>query len=123
PGAGEEQVLRALRAMGVGLQIDDFGTGYSSISYLRTLPADTVKVDHSLIKDLESDPRQQKFVSAILQLISAAELEAIVEGIETAGQAAELRAMGCLYGQGYYFGRPEPAVDALNRLRAAGQQR
>ncbi|XTR53360.1 putative bifunctional diguanylate cyclase/phosphodiesterase [Pseudarthrobacter sp. So.54] len=113
---GEQQVLEKLRALGVGLQIDDFGTGYSSISYLREIPAETVKVDHSLIKNLETDPRQQKFVSAILQLISAAELEAIVEGIETAEQAARLQAMGCLYGQGYYFGRPAPAAAILDRI-------
>ncbi len=113
---GEEQVLEKVRALGVGLQIDDFGTGYSSISYLQDLPADTVKVDHSLIKNLETDPRQEKFVSAILQLISAAELAAIVEGIETAGQADRLKAMGCQYGQGYYYGRPAPAAVILDRI-------
>lgn len=113
---GEEQVLEKVRALGVGLQIDDFGTGYSSISYLQDLPADTVKVDHSLIKNLETDPRQEKFVSAILQLISAAELAAIVEGIETAGQADRLKAMGCHYGQGYYYGRPALAAVILDRI-------
>ena len=120
---GEQQVLEKIRALGVGLQIDDFGTGYSSISYLRELPADTVKVDHSLIRDLETDPRQQKFVSAILQLISAAELEAIVEGIETAEQAERLQAMGCLYGQGYYYGRPVPAAEILDRISGTGPRR
>ena len=120
---GEEQVLSGLRALGIGLQIDDFGTGYSSISYLRSLPADAVKVDHALIKDLDSDPQQQKFVSAILQLISAAELEAIVEGVETAGQAAKLEEMGCLYGQGYYYGRPVPAGDILDRVRSTEPHR
>lgn len=122
-GAGEEQVLDRLRALGVGLQIDDFGTGYSSISYLRSLPADTVKVDQSLIKNLESDPQQQKFVAAVLQLISSVELKAIVEGIETAGQAAQLQAMGCLYGQGYYFGRPMAADQILDLLRGPGLRR
>lgn len=120
---GEEQVLEKLRALGVGLQIDDFGTGYSSISYLRTLPADTVKVDHSLIRNLESDPRQRKFVAAILQLIDAAELDAIVEGIETAEQAEQLAAMGCLYGQGYHLGRPVPAEGILERINESGQRR
>lgn len=114
---GQEQVLSRLRELGVGLQIDDFGTGYSSISYLRSLPADTVKVDQSLIKDMGSDPRQQNFVSAILQLIFAAGLNATVEGIETAEQAAQLRAMGCLYGQGYYYGYPVPAAEIPYQLR------
>jgi diguanylate cyclase len=114
---GQEQVLSGLRELGVGLQIDDFGTGYSSISYLRSLPADTVKVDQSLIKGMESDPRQQKFVSAILQLIFAAGLNATVEGIETAEQAAQLGAMGCLYGQGYFYGYPVPPVEIPDQLR------
>ncbi|GAA3310067.1 putative bifunctional diguanylate cyclase/phosphodiesterase [Arthrobacter ramosus] len=114
---GQEQVLSRLRELGVGLQIDDFGTGYSSISYLRSLPADTVKVDQSLIKDIESDPRQQKFVSAILQLIFAAGLNATVEGIETAEQAAQLEAMGCLYGQGHFYGYPGPAAEVPDQLR------
>lgn len=116
-GTVEAQVLGVLRDMGVGLQIDDFGTGYSSISYLRTLPADTVKVDHSLIQDIGTDPQQQEFVAAILQLISAAGLKAIVEGIETAEQAAQLQAMGCLYGQGYFYGRPLPQEKVLDRIR------
>lgn len=117
-GTVEAQVLGRLRDLGVGLQIDDFGTGYSSISYLRTLPADTVKVDHSLIQDMGTDLQQQEFVAAILQLISSAGLKAIVEGIETAEQAAQLQAMGCLYGQGYYYGRPQPQEKALDQIRS-----
>ena len=120
-GTLEEQVLGGLRDLGVGLQIDDFGTGYSSISYLRSLPADTVKVDRSLIKDIDSDPKQQKFVAAILQLISAAGLKAIVEGIETAEQAVQLRAMGCLYGQGYLYSYPLPAAQVLDRIQSLAQ--
>lgn len=117
-GTAEEQVLGELRDLGVGLQIDDFGTGYSSISYLRTLPADTVKVDRSLIQDIASDPQQQKFVAAILQLIYSAGLKAIVEGIETAEQAILLQTMGCLHGQGYFYDRPLPPEMVLGRLRS-----
>lgn len=121
-GTTEEQVLGGLRDLGVGLQIDDFGTGYSSISYLRSLPADTVKVDRSLIQDIGTDPQQQKFVAAILQLISSAGLKAIVEGIETAEQAVQLQAMGCLYGQGYYYSYPLPPAKVLDRLRSSAQR-
>ena len=122
-GTAEEQVFSGLRDMGVGLQIDDFGTGYSSISYLRSLPADTVKVDQSLIQDMGSDPQQLKFIAAILQLISSAGLKAIVEGIETAEQAIQLQAMGCLYGQGYYYGHPLPPAEVLDQLRGLAQHR
>ncbi|MBC7760391.1 MAG: EAL domain-containing protein, partial [Candidatus Saccharibacteria bacterium] len=122
-GTVEEQVFSGLRDMGVGLQIDDFGTGYSSISYLRLLPADTVKVDQTLIQDMGSDPQQLKFIAAILQLISSAGLKAIVEGIETAEQAIQLQAMGCLYGQGYYYSYPLPPEKVLDRLRSLAQHR
>ena len=122
-GTGEQHVLKELRELGVGLQIDDFGTGYSSISYLGSLPAETVKVDQSLIRNMGPDGRQQRFVAAVLQLISAAGLNAIVEGIETAEQADQLRAMGCLYGQGYYYGRPLPAAEALGYLRSSAPRR
>ena len=120
-GTVEEQILTGLRELGVGIQIDDFGTGYSSISYLRTLPADTVKVDRTLIEDIVSDPQQQEFVAAILQLISAAGLTAIVEGIETSEQAAQLQDMGCLYGQGFYYSYPLPPEQVLDRLRSLPQ--
>lgn len=122
-GTGEQQVLMKLRELGVGLQIDDFGTGYSSISYLGALPAETVKVDQSLIRNMGPDTRQHRFVSAVLELISAAGLNAVVEGIETAEQADQLRAMGCLYGQGYYFARPLPAAEALDYLRSSALRR
>lgn len=122
-GTGEQQVLKELRQLGVGLQIDDFGTGYSSISYLGSFPADTVKVDQSLISTMSQDPQRQRFVAAVLQLISAAGLNAIVEGIETAEQADQLRAMGCLYGQGYFYARPLPAAEALDYLRSSAEPR
>lgn len=122
-GTGEQQVLKELRQLGVGLQIDDFGTGYSSISYLGSLPADTVKVDQSLISTMDQDPQRQLFVAAVLQLVSAAGLNAIVEGIETAEQADQLRAMGCLYGQGYFYSRPLPAEAALHYVRSSALPR
>ncbi|WP_024476313.1 putative bifunctional diguanylate cyclase/phosphodiesterase [Arthrobacter sp. CAL618] len=102
--------LLGLRELGVGVEIDDFGTGYSSISYLRKLPAQAVKMDSSLIEDIVDDPRQLKFVAAVLQLIEAAGLLSVAEGIETADQARLLNRMGCDYGQGYFFGRPAEAA-------------
>lgn len=105
------RTLERLRALGVGIQIDDFGTGYSSISYLRRLPADTVKVDRSLIADIASDRQQYAFVGAILHLIDSVGLRAVVEGIETAEQRRELLRLGCRYGQGYLFSRPVPAQE------------
>ncbi|WP_026550912.1 EAL domain-containing protein [Arthrobacter sp. Br18] len=108
-GEVEMYSLLSLQQLGVGIEIDDFGTGYSSISYLRELPVSMVKVDRSLLVDLDTRPGQLDFVAAILQLIRAAGLEAVFEGIETKEQADKLRDLGCSSGQGYYFSRPLPA--------------
>ena len=115
-GSEEANVLGRLRNLGIHLQIDDFGTGYSSISYLRDLPAQTVKVDQSLISTIDSDPAQAQFVEAVLHLISSAGLSAVVEGVETARQAELLRGMGCPYAQGFFFSWPVPPDQVLELL-------
>ncbi|MHA7238445.1 putative bifunctional diguanylate cyclase/phosphodiesterase [Arthrobacter sp. TMS1-12-1] len=115
-GEVEMYSLLSLQQLGVGIEIDDFGTGYSSISYLRELPVSMVKVDRSLLVELNTRPGQLDFVAAILQLIRAAGLEAVFEGIETREQADQLRSMGCASGQGYYFSRPLPANESTALL-------
>ncbi|MFJ6002542.1 putative bifunctional diguanylate cyclase/phosphodiesterase [Arthrobacter sp. NPDC092385] len=115
-GEVEMYSLLSLQQLGVGIEIDDFGTGYSSISYLRELPVSMVKVDRSLLVELNTRAGQLEFVAAILQLIRAAGLEAVFEGIETREQAEQLRAMGCASGQGYYFSRPMPADETAALL-------
>ncbi|WP_104165506.1 bifunctional diguanylate cyclase/phosphodiesterase [Arthrobacter sp. SX1312] len=115
-GEVEMYSLLSLQQLGVGIEIDDFGTGYSSISYLRELPVSMVKVDRSLLVELNTRTGQLDFVAAILQLIRAAGLEAVFEGIETREQADQLRALGCASGQGYYFSRPMPADEASTLL-------
>lgn len=115
----DRYTLMSLKRLGVGMEIDDFGTGYSSISYLRRLPIDRVKADRSLIGDLESDENQQKFVTAIIQLVHACGLDTLFEGIETAGQADYLANAGCSAGQGYYFSRPVPGKDFVELFKAA----
>ena len=107
--------LHALRGWGVGVGIDDFGAGYSAISYLRRLPIDTVKVDQSLIRHITTDPRQARFLGAVLQLIGSVGLRAVVEGIETTTQRDHLLDLGCTHGQGYLFGHPMPA-DRITHL-------
>jgi len=106
---GGMEALLTLKRLGVGVEVDDFGTGYSSISYLRRLPIDTVKVDQSLIRDMANDSQQVTFVSAILRLIESVGLRTVVEGVETEAQRDQLRRLGCVYGQGYFFSEPVPA--------------
>jgi len=112
--------LAELRAMGVTIAMDDFGTGYSSMALLRTLPIDVMKIDRAFVRDLELDPNAVAIARTIVTLGQSLSLRLVAEGIETAGQAELLRAMGCDELQGYFFGRPMPAQEfqALPAFRA-----
>jgi len=107
--------LTALKALGVRLAIDDFGTGYSSLSYLRRFPIDELKIDRSFVATIEDGAEQSALVRSILKLGETMHLQTVAEGIEEAGQLAELQHLGAGFGQGYLFARPlEPdAVVAL----------
>jgi EAL domain-containing protein (putative c-di-GMP-specific phosphodiesterase class I) len=98
--------LTALRALGVRLAVDDFGTGYSALAYLKHFPVDQLKIDRSFIIGLERDPRDAAIVSSVLALADALGLTTVAEGVETAAQEEQLRALGCRYAQGYRFARP-----------------
>jgi diguanylate cyclase (GGDEF)-like protein len=116
-----ERVLQRLGELGVSLSIDDFGTGYSSLAYLRRLPVSQLKIDRSFIQDLETSADARAIVKAVIELAHALSLEVVAEGVETPGQAAELRAKRCDKLQGFLFARPMPA-EALTQwaLRSQG---
>src|SRR4051794_15278271 len=98
--------IAGLRKDGVKVAIDDFGTGYSNLARLRTMPLDRVKLDPSLIADIESCEKARVIVQAVVQLIKGVECEIVAEAVETAAQADILRAMGCDIVQGYVFAAP-----------------
>ena len=104
-------LLRALREMGVRVAIDDFGTGYSSLNYLREFRVDVLKIDRSFVVEIERSPRARIIPQAVVALGQALHLATVAEGVETAGQAEILRAMGCDQLQGYHFGRPREAAE------------
>ncbi|AVP57730.1 sensor domain-containing protein [Pulveribacter suum] len=97
----KEQMLSALARMGVGLSIDDFGTGYSSLAYLKNLPIHRLKVDKSFIDGLPGEGGEAAIVQAIIRMGQALGLEVVAEGVEGSAQREALRAMGCLFYQGY----------------------
>ncbi|MEA2330359.1 MAG: hypothetical protein QOH58_497 [Thermoleophilaceae bacterium] len=112
------RALRELSAEGLRVAIDDFGTGYSSLEQLRRMPVDIVKVDRSFVRGMSADSTDRELVAAVVGMGRALKLVVVAEGIETLEQAAALRELGCGVGQGYLFGRPQPAED-LEALPAA----
>jgi diguanylate cyclase len=112
-GASVLEEIAALRNDGARIAIDDFGTGYSNIARLRAMPLDRVKLDPSLIADIESNEKARVIVQAIVQLIKGVDCEIVAEAVETVAQADILRAMGCDTVQGYVFAEPMFEQDFL----------
>jgi EAL domain-containing protein (putative c-di-GMP-specific phosphodiesterase class I) len=98
--------LSDLRRMGVRISIDDFGMGYSSLSYLKRLPADTLKIDRSFVAGLGEDAEDSAIVQMTIDLAHTLGMRIIAEGVESEEQAEQLKEMGCDLGQGYYFAEP-----------------
>ena len=118
-GRGQaEQRLLSLKALGVGLVVDDFGTGYSSLESFAASPFDALKIDQVFIRDIESNPRHRAIVRTITGFADELGLALTAEGIETEGQQALLKTLGCRYGQGYLFAQPMPAEDFEQMLLA-----
>jgi diguanylate cyclase (GGDEF)-like protein/PAS domain S-box-containing protein len=113
--------LRRLKTLGVRLAIDDFGTGYSSLSYLKRFPVDTLKIDRSFVDGLGHDGQDTAIVQSVIALARALKLTTTGEGIETAGQQAHLRALGCDAGQGFLFARPAPAHEIELLLESSAE--
>jgi diguanylate cyclase (GGDEF)-like protein/PAS domain S-box-containing protein len=98
--------INELRKMGIEVHIDDFGTGYSSLAYLRHFPVNALKIDRSFIQQIGEKGENTEIARTIIGLAKDLGLQAFAEGVETRSQLAELRAMGCDYGQGFLFSTP-----------------
>ncbi|HET6966177.1 MAG TPA: EAL domain-containing protein [Acidimicrobiales bacterium] len=100
-------VLGRIRAMGCPVGLDDFGTGYSSLGYLHRLPLDFLKLDGKLTAGVADDDQAAAVVRSVIGMAEALGLDIVAEGVESEAQAARLRDLGCRFGQGYLYGRPE----------------
>ena len=105
------RTLNNLRSRGVLALLDDFGTGFSALSYLHRFPIQSLKIDRSFVAGLDDETRAESLalVRAILALAGTLGIETIGEGIETMQQRDLLLELGCEFGQGYFYGRPQPA--------------
>jgi diguanylate cyclase (GGDEF)-like protein/PAS domain S-box-containing protein len=116
------RIMAELKALGVHLAIDDFGTGHSSLNYLKTFPVDFVKIDKGFVQDLETNAVDNAIVAAVIDLARTIGITTVAEGVETAGQLAQLTSLGCPLAQGYYLAHPLTAAeltDLLARQREA----
>ena len=116
-GAVTVDALKGLRALGVGIALDDFGTGYSSLTSLEKLPLNRVKLDRSLIADVDTNSRSAAIVRSIISLCRNLGLQVTAEGVERPAQLDFLTACGDVNVQGYYIERPMVASEVLRTVR------
>ena len=110
------QMLDQLQRIGVTLSLDDFGTGYSSLSHLLKSPMQHIKVDRSFVKDIELSLESFNIVQSTIVLAHSLGMKVVAEGVETSGQLAILRRLGCDFAQGFLFAKPMPADEVLHKL-------
>jgi EAL domain-containing protein (putative c-di-GMP-specific phosphodiesterase class I) len=114
--------LHRLKGLGARIAMDDFGSGYSSLSYLQRFPFDKVKIDRAFTEALERSRKTRAIVRAVINLCAELRMVTIAEGVETAEQYEALKRKGCDQVQGYLFGRPMPAEDALRLIEREGER-
>jgi diguanylate cyclase (GGDEF)-like protein len=110
-GAQTSDILTRLRASGVRLCLDDFGTGYSSLRYLQDFPIDQLKIDRSFVAGSDGSLASEPIVRMLINLAETMGVQLIAEGIESEAQCAQLVALGCRFGQGFLFSRPQAPSD------------
>ena len=108
-------ILNEIQKLGVKISLDDFGTGYSSFNYIKTLPLDVIKIDRSLITNIEDDRRTLAIIETLINLCHELELEVICEGVEEKCQLELLKKIKCDKIQGYYISKPVP-LDEFKHL-------
>lgn len=103
------ELLKRFKSLGIKLAMDDFGTGHSSLSHLHEFPIDSLKIDRSFIANLDNNRDYAAVIHAISSLADNLGFSVVAEGIETRDQLAQLQALSCHKGQGYYFHKPAEA--------------
>jgi len=107
-----QHMVEQLIALGCAFSIDDFGTGFSTFSYLKQLPAQSVKIDGSFIVDLATNPVDLALVKAIYEVATALGKKTVAEFVENEATLSILADIGVTYAQGYHLSKPKP-VNAL----------
>jgi diguanylate cyclase (GGDEF)-like protein len=113
--AAARTTMHRLRSAGYRFSLDDFGAGFSSLKYLKELVPDYLKIDGSFIPGIKTDPEQWIFVEMINDMAKRLHVLTIAECVEDEDTLKKLRQIGVPLGQGFYFGKPQPAPEILER--------
>ena len=119
---GAAGLLEQANAMQIQLCLDDFGTGYSSLSYLHRFPVSCLKIDRSFVSHMQAGNGNWEIVRTIITLSNTLGIETVAEGIETAHQWSQLKELGCIKGQGYFFSKPLASQMATALLTEASER-
>lgn len=110
---GLTAALARVRELGARVAIDDSGAGFASLRHILLINPEIIKLDISLTRGIDSDPRRKALAAALTSFAEQMAIAVIAEGIETPEEHATLRELGVTLGQGYYMGRPAPLEDVL----------
>ncbi|EYD73436.1 putative bifunctional diguanylate cyclase/phosphodiesterase [Limimaricola hongkongensis] len=110
--------LSGLAGLGCRLDLDDFGTGHAAITSIRRFSIQRIKIDRSFVSRIDTDPEQQKMVSAILTMADRLGIETLAEGVETQAEREMLARLGCGHVQGFGIARPMPRPETEAWLRS-----
>ena len=110
------RVIQECQSLGIKISLDDFGTGYSTLSYLKSLPVNTLKIDRSFVTDMLHDNASFSIMEAAMGLAQAFRCSTIAEGVESVDQGIMLLKLGCQIAQGYVISKPMPANQVLGWL-------
>jgi EAL domain-containing protein (putative c-di-GMP-specific phosphodiesterase class I) len=100
--------IARLRGLGFRIAVDDLGAGYAGLSTFALLEPEFVKLDMSLVRDIQGAPTKRSLVKAMIEVCRDLEVSLIAEGVETALERDALAELGCTLMQGYFFARPGP---------------
>jgi EAL domain-containing protein (putative c-di-GMP-specific phosphodiesterase class I) len=107
------KAINALSDLGISFSLDDFGTGFSNLSYLKSLPITTLKIDKSFIDDISNCKKSKALCNSIIHMAQELDMECVAEGVETECQLEQLVEMDCDVIQGYFFSKPLNPNDFL----------
>ncbi len=108
-------IMRSLREQDCHIDIDDFGSGYSSLNMIKDIPFDTLKIDREFFTD-SNNGTGRIILEKVVEMAQAMNVSCICEGVETAEQVELLRSIGCRYAQGYYYSKPIPADEFVEKF-------